>query len=922
MSNNYVTIGACEFGDNGTIFIYKKSDTGEDWNINKKIELGDLNNINYSNSGLTGIYSARFGNSISMDGNYLVVGSHRAPFKHPTSELLYSRSGSAYVFKRIKNSWNLLKELNLYDNQYGYTEQYFGSSVCIKNTYIVIGVGQHNKHGYNSGSVFIYRILNDIITFQNVISNEYIETEFGFSVSVDKFISVGSKHYMDSDSSARTENLGSVTIIDAPDIQISGNPTFNSQRQPYDILFDSETDTLTIYGNLHSVKNEKNGIQDQYDYIRITIPPGKRIGTLMLVEPTNMNGNTLYYRIQNSNIFDYNNNDNDIVFGSLNSEDIFVTNIIPNGLGDPLSTTNQIFTMIIYNIYESDNLLIYRFVSGEVREPEPEPEPEPEADINMIEIYDATIDIGIANNTNNYTYNSVFVRQNNLFDRVRFTNHLNFLHFNEAQVWINGVNIAYNPIHNSLGDDTKVQDIDSSITTSHPLYDKYYRDPDCQDIWTLPKFVYPTDSNGNRIGEYNSQDKYSTINNNDGDLYGNDDKGAMKFRNFGTTSNSVGSYFELLLDNVYDLNDLQCVIIYNRNDMHTARIVNSTVSFHRGNSESFLTYTIGIDKSIYKLLGKAPIDSTHLANSASTDFIVKSDDGTGFVPLYSPDGDYDTIGTYSFDMSLITNGIGEYSIHEFIDKLSIDLQTTITYHEIGDQTKIGSYINNVPSFGAYITFDDYASSQMDTILTGIPRSIFLVDTSNVTINAPVSPSTTPTGGLYFVYLNIEEPITFGLENQSVIVNGGDYFIHDFIRILEDGLSADIIFDGDNLIFVDITQSTTFTVTPSASQLETSGTTSLDSCIFNITSKTLTSEDNIVPFVTYGQPEPEANYNPVLTIIGDNPYIIVRDSIEQYNDPGATALDQEAGDITSSIQVSGDIVNINNLLGLPSVPSSG
>ena len=150
----------------------------------------------------------------------------------------------------------MLKELNLYDdisndNQYGYTDQYFGSSVCIKNTYIVIGVGQHNKYGYNSGSVFIYRILNDIITFQNVISNEYNETEFGFSVSVDKFISVGSKHYMDSDSSARTENLGSVTIIDAPDTQIYGNPIFNSQRQPYDILFDSETDTLN---NLRSLK--------------------------------------------------------------------------------------------------------------------------------------------------------------------------------------------------------------------------------------------------------------------------------------------------------------------------------------------------------------------------------------------------------------------------------------------------------------------------------------------------------------------------------------------------------------------------------------------------------------------------------------------------------------------------------------------
>ena len=61
-----------------------------------------------------------------------------------------------------------------------------------------------------------------------------------------------------------------------------------------------------------------------------------------------------------------------------------------------------------------------------------------------------------------------------------------------------------------------------------------------------------------------------------------------------------------------------------------------------------------------------------------------------------------------------------------------------------------------------------------------------------------------------------------------------------------------------------------------------------------------------------EPEPEFNYEPVLTIIGDNPYVLIIGSSAQYNDPGAIAIDIEDGDISSSIVVSGDFVNINTI----------
>jgi|WetSurMetagenome_2_1015567.scaffolds.fasta_scaffold274234_1 hypothetical protein len=51
-----------------------------------------------------------------------------------------------------------------------------------------------------------------------------------------------------------------------------------------------------------------------------------------------------------------------------------------------------------------------------------------------------------------------------------------------------------------------------------------------------------------------------------------------------------------------------------------------------------------------------------------------------------------------------------------------------------------------------------------------------------------------------------------------------------------------------------------------------------------------------------------NTTPVITILGDNPYIycIDLDLLPPYEDPGATALDDEDGDITSEINASSNV----------------
>ena len=49
--------------------------------------------------------------------------------------------------------------------------------------------------------------------------------------------------------------------------------------------------------------------------------------------------------------------------------------------------------------------------------------------------------------------------------------------------------------------------------------------------------------------------------------------------------------------------------------------------------------------------------------------------------------------------------------------------------------------------------------------------------------------------------------------------------------------------------------------------------------------------------------------PVITILGDSPYTVQPSNTTSYSDPGATASDDEDGDLTGSILVSGDVVDL-------------
>ena len=137
ISGNTAIIGA--YGDDdgaGSAYIFQKD--GFIWSYASKLTASDTAESNY------------FGFSASISGDYAVVGSH-------LNDDNGMDSGSAYVFER-KNGDNLSwVEVNKILDPDGTNNDYFGSSVSISGSSIIIGAVLDDEGGSNSGSVFIFQ---------------------------------------------------------------------------------------------------------------------------------------------------------------------------------------------------------------------------------------------------------------------------------------------------------------------------------------------------------------------------------------------------------------------------------------------------------------------------------------------------------------------------------------------------------------------------------------------------------------------------------------------------------------------------------------------------------------------------------------------------------------------------------------------
>ena len=168
VSGDYALVGSRQstgaYLDSGSAYVFYNDGSG--WSQQIRLIASD------------GAYSDNFGVSVSLDGNYALIGANEVD----VDESLYA--GAAYIYFYNGTTWTQQAKLTASEAETG---DHFGSSVSISGDYAFIGVPNDDDHGSDSGSVYIFH--NDGgWTFEDIIVSSDITAygdTFGNSVSVD-----------------------------------------------------------------------------------------------------------------------------------------------------------------------------------------------------------------------------------------------------------------------------------------------------------------------------------------------------------------------------------------------------------------------------------------------------------------------------------------------------------------------------------------------------------------------------------------------------------------------------------------------------------------------------------------------------------------------------------------------------------------
>jgi hypothetical protein len=146
-------------GNAGAAFVYKWN--GASWT--KEATLYDPNTDT----------SDRFGNSVAIDGNSIIVG-----------EMYYdgavSNSGAAFLFERSGGSWSQSQK---FEDPSGDTNDYFGKSIAIDGGVVIAGAYKDDGGETDSGAAFIFLFLvadlnqDGIVNFEDfaILANQWLQ---------------------------------------------------------------------------------------------------------------------------------------------------------------------------------------------------------------------------------------------------------------------------------------------------------------------------------------------------------------------------------------------------------------------------------------------------------------------------------------------------------------------------------------------------------------------------------------------------------------------------------------------------------------------------------------------------------------------------------------------------------------------------
>ena len=187
---NYVIVGAHEEDDDandtnsvataGSAYIYKRDSSTDSWIQVQKIvasvrEVGD-----------------QFGTSVSISGNYAIVGAHEEDDDANDSNKA-GDAGSAYIFERDSStgSWKEVKKIVASDRGSG---AHFGWSVSISGSYAIVGARHEGKDAHNAnytlgaGAAYIFERNSSTDNWkevQKIVASDRASIDrFGWSVSI------------------------------------------------------------------------------------------------------------------------------------------------------------------------------------------------------------------------------------------------------------------------------------------------------------------------------------------------------------------------------------------------------------------------------------------------------------------------------------------------------------------------------------------------------------------------------------------------------------------------------------------------------------------------------------------------------------------------------------------------------------------
>ncbi len=153
-----IIVGAYNNDNKGSAYVYTKPESG--W-----IDITEAAKLEASD----GLLDDYFGYSVSISEDVIVVGAYG-------DDDFGNNSGSAYIFEKPKNGWINSNETMKINASDGKVEDYFGHSVSVAGSHMIIGASGDDDLGNESGSVYVYEKLangwvNDTETFKLTASD-------------------------------------------------------------------------------------------------------------------------------------------------------------------------------------------------------------------------------------------------------------------------------------------------------------------------------------------------------------------------------------------------------------------------------------------------------------------------------------------------------------------------------------------------------------------------------------------------------------------------------------------------------------------------------------------------------------------------------------------------------------------------------